>query len=158
MEAQLVALNQEGDIVSTHVLDMPWKSVLLALIGKQRRNECANWSERRLEELVGRVELNPQTSSKIACQKVMESPAENKWSRLQKTSALEWLALEWNPEKNWENYCIDAKRKFKINPRDPSEEYNWFVSCLGLKQLLDFQLKWPDCTCIVAPIAPLNEE
>jgi len=158
MEAELVALNSEGDIVSTHVLDISWKSVLLAMLPLQQRKQCLNWNENQLQKIIGTVPLNMKTAEKIAVAKVQESPTETKWSRVQKIEALKWLARTFQGDQSWENLCIDAKRKFKINPRDSYEEYAWFVACLGLKQLYDFMTKSSGCTCIIAPVEPLKEE
>lgn len=158
MEAQLVALNDKEEIVETHVLDMPWKSVLLAMIPFQKRKECQMWDEKRLQEMLGVIFLNMDTAVKIAIAKVQESPMETKWTRMQKIEALKWLSKAFDGSRSWEDLCVDASRRFKINSRDFYEEYAWFLACLGLKQLIDFMFKWKDCVRVIAPVAPLENE
>ena len=155
MEAQLVAIDSEGSIKDAYVLDISWRSIKEAFLSPKGREMMANdLTDARIDR--NPMPLNSEMQTALAAYKASMLPNETKWSRTTKIEAVKWMANHWNPSLKWEDFCEEAKSKFKIFPYSPLEEYNWFSICLFLKQMLDFALRNSEMKCVVAPVAPLE--
>jgi hypothetical protein len=155
MEAQLVAVDEEGSIKDAYVLDISWRSIKEAFLSPRGREMMANdLIDSRIDRTP--MPLDVEMQATLAAYKASMLPNETKWSRTQKVEAVKWMARQWNPSSKWEDFCEEAKRKFKIIPYGALDEYNWFSCCLFLKQLLDFAVRHQDLKCVVAPVAPLE--
>ena len=157
MEAQLVALDEEGNIKDAFVLDVSWRSVKESFLSPRGREVMAG----ELED--GRIDRTPipltaEVQAALAAYKASLLPNETKWSRVQKVEAVKWMALNWKPSSKWEDFCEEAKSRFKVRPCSPLEEYNWFSCCLFLKQMLDFALRNRELKTVAAPVAPMSED
>lgn len=155
MEAQLVAIDEEGNIKDAYVLDISWRSIKEAFLSPRGREMMANdLTDARIDRTP--MPLNADMQAALTAWKASMLPNETKWSRTSKVEAVKWMARQWNSSSKWEDFCEEAKIKFKIFPYSPLEEYNWFSICLFLKQLLDFALRNRELKCVVAPVAPLE--
>ena len=155
MEAQLVAVDSEGNIKDAYVLDISWRSIKESFLSPRGREMMANdLTDERIDRTP--MPLDEEMKVALAVYKASMLPNETKWSRTQKVEAIKWMARQWNPSNKWENFCDEAKMKFKIIPCGALDEYNWFSCCLFLKQLLDFALRNQALKCVVAPVAPLE--
>ena len=155
MEAQLVAIDEDGGIKDAFVLDISRKNVKEAFLSPRGREMMAEFlADERIDRTP--LPLDAEMEANLAAWKASKLPEETKWSRTQKVEAMKWMARQWKPEDKWEDFCEEAKKKFKIFPYSPLEEYNWFSSCLFLKQLLDFAWRNQDLKTVVAPVAPLE--
>lgn len=156
MEAQIVAVDADGSIKDAFVLDVEWRGVRESILSEKGRRMMA---ESLSDEAIDRtpMPLDAELAGRLAAYKASFLPGETKWSRTQKTEALNWMAAKWDASRPWEKFCEGAKEKFKIFPKDPLEEYNWFSSCLFLKQLLDFIERSRDWKAVVAPVAPMQD-
>lgn len=155
MEAQLVAVDSEGNIKDAYVLDISWRSVKEAFLSPRGREMLAgDLTDDRIDRTP--MPLDAEMQAALAAYKASALPNETKWSRTSKVEAAKWMAKQWKPSCTWEDFCEEAKTKFKIMPYSPLEEYNWFSICLFLKQMLDFTLRNSEMKCVVAPVAPLE--
>ena len=155
MEAQLVAVDSEGSIKDAYVLDISWRSVKESFLSPRGREMLAgDLADGRIDRTP--MPLDAEMQANLAAYKASMLPNETKWSRTSKVEAAKWMARQWKPSRSWEDFCEEAKTKFKIMPYSPLEEYNWFSICLFLKQMLDFALRNSGMKCVVAPVAPLE--
>ena len=157
MEAQLVAVDDEGNIKDAYVLDVSWRSIKEAFLSPRGREAQADsLTDGKIDRTP--MPLDAEMQAVLAGYKASMLPNETKWSRTQKVEAVKWMARNWNPSSRWEDFCEEAKRKFRIIPAGALDEYNWFSCCLFLKQLLDFASRHKDLKCVAAPVAPLENE
>ena len=157
MEAQLVAIDGEGNIKDAFVLDVSWRNIKEAFLSPRGREMMAAYlSDDKIDRTP--LPLDAEMKTNLAVWKASQLPEETKWSRVQKVEALKWMVNQWNPSGKWEDFCEKAKKKFKIVSYTPLDEYNWFSCCLFLKQLLDFALRNHELKTVVAPVAPMEEE
>lgn len=156
MEAQLVAIDEEGGIKDAFVLDISWRNVKESFLSPKGREMMAN---NLIDSKIDRtpMPLDVDMQAALAAYKASLLPNETKWSRTSKVEAVKWMARQWSPSSKWEDFCEEAKTKFKIFPYGPLEEYNWFSLCLFLKQLLDFAFRNRELKVVVAPVAPLKD-